>query len=137
MSIDQHRRARLAAIVTTLAPEQVQRLKTAVEDACGHPYSDVQTHAWAMCKCGRAPCPQWVEQGFAAGEVFVQDPSTQTVAAPENSSNLDAVLDETALEMTGLLRDVVLDENEISSSKEAEQGDVFASSDSSSDSTEK
>jgi len=43
----------------------------------------------------------------------------------EGDGKLGEVLDETALEMTGLLRGVVLDEQEIKSSKQAEEGGVF------------
>jgi hypothetical protein len=126
MSITEQRRARLAARVSTLSLEQVRALKASVEQHSGHAYNDVQTHAWGMCPCGPVPCPPWVELGFVAAEQLVDQykPSADKAAKREQIAE---VLDMTALEMTGLLRGVVLDQDEIKSSKQAEDGDVFAS----------
>ena len=127
MAIEEQRRARLAAQVTTLSIEQVKMLKAQVQGACEHSYNEVQHHAWGMCGCDAGRCPDWVEQGFAAAEAFCAS-STQGIRSPRQDLHIGDVLDETALEMTGLLRGVVLDADEIKSSKEAEDGDVFASS---------
>ncbi len=128
MAIDQQRRARLAALVSTFDLERNQAMKAVVEGACGHSYADVQHHAWGMCDCAEAACPPWVEAGFAAAEQFGASGGPQ-LSAGTKQKDIGEVLGETALEMTGLLRGVVLDDEEIKSSKDAEEGDVFASSD--------
>lgn len=128
MAIEEHRRARLAAQVTTLSIEQVKMLKAQVQGACEHSYNEVQHHAWGMCACDAGVCPTWVEKGFASAEAFCARSASQAIRGKEQDLRIGDVLDETALEMTGLLRGVVLDADEIKSSKEAEDGDVFASS---------
>jgi len=142
MAIEAERRARLSARVTALSKEQSQALKQSVSEACGHTYSVLQKHAWGLCDCGDgSACPEWVETGFAAAEALVADsarlklPPSDSPFAPIDDAaqarsadrKLDDVFDETAMQMTGLLRGVVVDEDEIKSSKAAEGG-VFEDS---------
>ncbi|MFH1810242.1 MAG: hypothetical protein ABIJ09_15960 [Pseudomonadota bacterium] len=129
MPIAEQRRARLAAQITTLSLEQVRELKGSVEKSSGHSYNEVQTHAWGMCGCAGNACPPWVEQGFTAAEQAVRGASLAASGHAAKREEIADVLDMTALEMTGLLRGVVLDADEIKSSKQAEDGDVFASND--------
>lgn len=128
MAIEEQRRAKLAALVTALSIEQVKLLKAQVQGACEHSYNEVQHHAWGMCDCDAEACPEWVDKGFSAAEVFCSSAAAQRLRPASMVSQINDVLDETALEMTGLLRGVVLDADEIKSSKDAEDGDVFSSS---------
>jgi hypothetical protein len=129
MPIQERRRARLAAQITTLSLEQVRTLKASVEKQSGHSYSEVQTHAWGMCHCAGAACPAWVEAGFVAAEKALGAAAASPVRTAARHEDIAEVLDMTALEMTGLLRGVVLDQDEIKSSKQAEEGDVFSGGD--------
>jgi len=131
MAIDEHRRAKLAALITALSPELARTMREVVLTACGHNYNEVQAHAWGLCSCNeKTPCPPWVEIGFHAAEEFEAAARNAgpraTGAAVGSNAKLDDVLDETAFQMTGLLRNVVVDADEIKSSRADSDPEVFA-----------
>ncbi|MBN2361042.1 MAG: hypothetical protein JXR83_16420 [Deltaproteobacteria bacterium] len=130
MAIEEHRRAKLAALITALSPEHGRALREIVLSACGHNYNEVQAHAWGLCSCEEnTPCPGWVEIGFRAAEEY--EAAVRNAAPREpggavgDKAKLDDVLDETAGQMTGLLRNVVVDTEEIKSSHQLDDTDTF------------
>jgi len=134
MAIDEHRRAKLAALITALSPENARTMREVVQNACGHNYNEIQAHAWGLCSCSeQTPCPPWVEIGFRAAEEFeaaVRNAGPfQKGSGVGSDAKLDDVLDETAGQMTGLLRNVVLEPEEIKSSRSSDDPDVFSDTD--------
>jgi hypothetical protein len=130
MAIDEHRRAKLAALITALSPDHARAMRDIVLNACGHNYNEVQAHAWGLCSCtDSTPCPPWVEVGFRAAEEYEAAVRSAAPKAPpaggSSEAKLDEVLDETALQMTGLLRNVVVEPEEIKSSRPPEDSGVF------------
>jgi hypothetical protein len=130
MAIDEHRRAKLAALITALSPEHARTMREVVLTACGHNYNEIQAHAWGLCSCSeKVPCPPWVEVGFRAAEEYeaaVRSAAPRSPGAGVGSNaKLDDVLDETAFQMTGLLKNVVVEPDEIKSSRSDGDPEVF------------